>query len=531
MPQPIWVSLLAWLVLLLAVYVPLGQLGWESIWIDGGVDFSPLRELLLTPRQWTLLANSLQLAAGATVVALLIGLPYAYLCQKTGIWGRSFLRLAYLVPLLIPPYMQAIVWGRLLSDNGLLNTMLVGALDLSEPPLTAYSTPGAAFVLGLAYFPFVTLLTMSGIAGVDRRYEEAALLQQGRFRTMAQVILPMVTPHVLAGAVFVFVFSLVDFSVPDILRVRVYPIEIFIQFSALYDERAAVIQALPLLLVTLALIALQVRIMRGRTYVRLADSFREIKRSSLGRFQAPAVMFCIGVIGLSVVVPVGVLLYTAGAIETYEKALISSFDQIGFSFLVAVLAAGIMTGIAFVIAHSMLNASPRVRSALEYVTQLPFAVPSIILGIGLIKVWNTPLTGWFYGSSLIIICGYLAHFIPFTIRVVYSSLQQLNRRTEEAAWLVSENQFRITARIIWPQIRDGLLIGFVISFVLAIGEIGVTLLVIPPGLTTIPIKIYNFMHYGAESTVAALCLILLCLQLMFLLGLFGISRWLGNQSQ
>jgi iron(III) transport system permease protein len=73
--------------------------------------------------------------------------------------------------------------------------------------------------------------------------------------------------------------------------------------------------------------------------------------------------------------------------------------------------------------------------------------------------------------------------------------------------------------------RNGLVCGFFISFVLALGELGTTLLIIPPGMTTMPIKIYNFMHYGAEATVAALCLILLALQLLFSLALLGITRW------
>jgi iron(III) transport system permease protein len=51
--------------------------------------------------------------------------------------------------------------------------------------------------------------------------------------------------------------------------------------------------------------------------------------------------------------------------------------------------------------------------------------------------------------------------------------------------------------------------GFFIAFILSLGELGTTLLVIPPGRETIPIKIYNLMHYGADQLVAALCLILI----------------------
>jgi len=109
MRQPAWVTLTAWVLLLTAVYLPIAQLGLDAVWSEGRLDLSPLRVLLFTEGQWRLLQDSLLLAASATGVALVLGLPFAVLCQKTDLWGRSFFGLAYLVPLLIPPYMQAIV--------------------------------------------------------------------------------------------------------------------------------------------------------------------------------------------------------------------------------------------------------------------------------------------------------------------------------------------------------------------------------------------------------------------------------------
>ena len=119
--------------------------------------------------------------------------------------------------------------------------------------------------------------------------------------------------------------------------------------------------------------------------------------------------------------------------------------------------------------------------------------------------------------------------MPFTIRAVYASLQQVHPSLEEMGWLMSARPCRVIARITLPLVRHGLLTGFFIAFVLAMGELGVTLLILPPGMATIPIKIYNYMHYGAEATVAALCLILLALQWLFSLSLLGFSAWLDKK--
>ncbi len=525
MHQSPWVTRLAWFVFGLAVLLPLVQLGGEVLWVDGRLDLGVPDELLFTASQWALLTNSILLAGCTTALALAIGVPYALFCEKRHFRGHPFFKLAYLAPLLIPPYMHAIVWSNLLANNGPINTLLMTVLNQAEPPLNGHSLSGAIFVLGLAYFPFVTLLTMSGLNSVDGRCEEAALLQQKSTYTLTHITLPLVLPHIIAGAIFVFIFSIIDFGVPDILRVKVYPIEIFVQFSAFYNERAAIVLGLPLLVITIIMVSLQVWMMRGRTYVSFADDSVGSQVNSQSRYNGLAFAFCLMVVGLAVLVPVGVLLKMAGPLATYQKSLSASWEQIGFSFTLAIIGAVVMTVLAFLIARAMVRSSPKTRTACEYLTQLPFAIPPILLGLALIKVWNRPLTDWLYGSHLIILIGYLAHFIPFTIRAVYASLQQLNPRLEEMGCLATNSQLRVTALITIPLVRNGLLVGFFISFILSLGELGVTLLVIPPGMATIPIKIYNFMHYGAENMVAALCLILFALQLLFSLGLLGLTRW------
>lgn len=152
-------------------------------------------------------------------------------------------------------------------------------------------------------------------------------------------------------------------------------------------------------------------------------------------------------------------------------------------------------------------------------TQLPFAIPAILLGVALIKLWNHPVTAWLYGSSFMVIMGYVAHFVPFSIRATLSSLKQINPHLEEIGHLVSHNWLRTAGRILVPLTRTGLLTAFFIGFILSLGDLGITLLIIPPGMSTIPIKIYNFMHYGAEAKVAALSLTLLGIQLVLVTGL------------
>jgi iron(III) transport system permease protein len=201
------------------------------------------------------------------------------------------------------------------------------------------------------------------------------------------------------------------------------------------------------------------------------------------------------------------------------------------SLLLALTAAGLTALLAFVIAHSLLRARQGPRAGLHYLTQVPFAVPPILLGIALIGLWNRPATGWLYDSVAMVVLGYVAHFLPFAICVVHAGLQQFDQRLEEAAWLAIPGRMRITRLIILPLVRGGLAAGFLIVFVLAMGELGVTLLVVPPGVETLPVRIYNLMHYGAEDAVAALSLILLATQLVLCLLALAVVGWKRGASR
>jgi iron(III) transport system permease protein len=160
----------------------------------------------------------------------------------------------------------------------------------------------------------------------------------------------------------------------------------------------------------------------------------------------------------------------------------------------------------------------RFAGLLSWVVLLPIAIPATTIGIGLISVWNRAYVDSIYGSSLIIILGYVARFIPFSVIICSSGLAQLSHHLEETAVLAGSSFYNLQKKIVVPLLNHNLFTVLFIIFILSLGELGTTLLVIPPGRETISIKIYNLMHYGADQLVAALCLILVGI----ILGISGI---------
>ena len=346
---------------------------------------------LLTGDQWRLFGRSLSMAAGAASLALVLGVPYALLCERTDLPGRSLWMLAGLLPLLIPAFVHALTWARVLAPNRPVATWLQAQLGGWAPSI--HSPAGAALVLALAHLPFVILLAQAGLRSVDRTLEEAAALRLAPRMVWWRVTLPLILPYLLAGGLFVLVFALADFAVADTLRLRVYPVEVFIELSALFDEAAALRLSLPLLAVMLLLVGLIGWLLRGRAFVSLGGGRAGHELLALGRRRWAALAFCALVIGAAVLLPLGVLLLDAGAPTNYWQALQVSAETILTGIALAVAAALSTTALALGVALSLraLGGGPA-RVGLDLLSQLPFALAPILLGIGLIKVWNHPAT-------------------------------------------------------------------------------------------------------------------------------------------
>lgn len=521
MKLPKYVIIAIFLIFGLIVLLPIITMFLAVFAKSGYVLEDSFKVIFLNSRQWILIKNTFLISSGVTLLSILVGILVAFLLERSNLWGRYVFRFLYLIPLLIPPYIHAIVWTRLLAKNGLIGSLF-----------KIHSLPGAIFVLTLAYFPFVTLMTISGIKSVNQHLEEASLIHHGPLKTLKSVTLPLVTPHVFAGAIFVFIFVLVNFSVPDILRINVYPVEIFIQFSAFFDEKAATLLSLPLILIATILIALQNKHMKGRSYINLGGSKgRKIWLNLSPPVNSFFCFFFLILFTLSILVPVMVLFKVAGPFSNYIKSFSTSKDQIGYSLLLAALGASGSIILSFFISYAIERQSDWKKQCMEFTVMLPFAVPAIVLGIGMIKVWNHPWTNFIYGSSVIIIFGYIARFIPFGIWSLQSNLKQIPIHLEEAGLLNTSSWSKILRKIVAPLCKPGLMTGFFIIFILSLGELATTLLIIPPGKSTLPIKIYNLMHYGAEHMVAALSLILIGLIIAFSAIFLGLYWIVGEKFQ
>ena len=458
--------------------------------------------LLLDERQRGLLFNTALLGSGTAVFATLLGAPLGLALARVPLARKGLLRLVLAAPAFLPPYVMALAWVYLGSTPTLFPALS------GRGPLSAwtYSLPGAVVVSSLLLYPISMLATEAALRRIDGRLEEAAMIVAPPGRLLRRITLPLAAPSVLAGALVIFVLAVSDFGVPGLLRVRVYTTEVFTAFAALYDFSRAIVLAMPLLLVCAAVAAIAAAPLGERLVAAPRPTgTRPPAFHGAGR---AAAMFILVVILLAVVLPLVILGREALRARSIGAALEGSGEAIANSLVLSGVGATAVVALGGCLGYARSRAGRRVGLLADVLCVVAFAAPSTIVGIGLIGVWNRHgLPGTAYGTDAMLLLGYLARFLPVSTLILAAGIASLPVSHEEAAALSGAGWLRAMSQIVLPQIRLVLAAAWVIVFVLAFGELGTSILVAPPGETTLPIRIYTMIANAPPSHVAALALL------------------------
>lgn len=486
----------------------------ESLTVDGRPTLAFYETILRSPRQWALLGNSLLLASTVAAGATLTGLPLAILLAKTDLPFSRTLTALYVLPLLLPPYVVAVAWFHVLGRGGIVSRWL-GAGVAEHTHTLLFGLPGAALVLITCLTPVVLLLAMAFLRTVPPQLEQAARLEGPWRRVLAGITVPLVLPGVLLGALLVFVIALGEFAVPMFLRYDVYAVESFTRFAAFYQPEAAAAAAVPLGLVVLTLVAVERWLLRDRTYeVRLAGSSAEALRAPLGRLR---LFVCGGVVvtGAAMVgLPLGSLAARSADLVAYSQAVARGWDAILRSLAYALTGATVLTLLGFFLGYLIQRRALTVWRSVDSLTVLLFALPSSVMGIGLVALWNRPGMGVIYGTAWLVLVGYVAQYTALTSRTTVAGLSAVPRSLEEAARLAGAGWLRSAALIVAPLARRALLVAWLIAYLFCLRDTGLTMMIYPPGGDTLPVRTFTLMANGDPRMIAALCILMIITTLL-----------------
>lgn len=470
-------------------------------------------------RRLQLFGRSLLVAATATALALIWGLATGLAISRLrGALGVLVELLSYL-PLLLPNMVIVMGWVYAVGSAGYLTRGLQRLIGLDNAPLNLYSPLGAGFVLSLCYFPFLTVFTNLGFRTVAVHEVRAAELLGGPWRRIWSIWRPRLSPYLATGALLVFLVAFADYGVPAALMVNVYPVEILSQLTSFRDPGEAVALGVPPFILVVSLWLLRHAFLPSAPFPTLRGDRERL------RCPRPVLLVALAVIVMSSGLPLLFLAITAGAPEAYVRALKTAGEQVLTSLEVACWGAGISVVLAVLFAFAYRNGGHFWRRAGEGGTYLLLVTPGAVVGLGLLSLRHLP--PWSLIGDHAAIVGYVAacRYLAFPALILGITVAAVKPELVQAGAICGARRWRIGSRLLFPLLLPALLAALALSFALTLGELSAAVAVYPPGEMTLPVRLASLLHFGEDSVVAALCLMVSG----FVIGLLLLCQLLMNR--
>ena len=511
----------------LLIVCPVAALLVSGVWDDGAPTLDFFVRALSGRLYLEAIGNSLRLGAYTAITSVILGVPLAWLVNRTDLPARRLVHVATTLAYVSPPFLVAIAYVALLSPNaGLINVLLRDVLHLPALAMNIFSMPGLVLVTAIHTFPFVYLLASAAFESIDASYEEAAqILGAGRLRTALQITIPLIAPAVLSGTLLSFVNAIALFGSQAVIglpgHITTLPTRIYALFD--FPPQYGTASALSLLMVaiTIAALALQRAYLARRSYVTIGGKGARARRVRLGLLRWPALALCLLIFALSTLLPFFTLLAVSFS-KSWGLAFWRNLTWHNYRFVLfeyditsrailnslalAAVAATIVAALGTLVAWLDLRSRVPGKRIVDYLALVPLGLPGIVMGIALIQFWLAmPIA--LYGTYAILLLAYVSHYIPIGTRSANAALRQVDPSLEEAARILGASPRYTLREVTLPLMRPGLLSGWILVFVPAVQELSASLLLFSTGTITMSVAIYNLYETGYSEPVAAMAIL------------------------
>lgn len=478
---------------------------------------------LASPGVVETLLNTLQVAGLTTIFSMVIGTILALIIHRTDFrWPNAMTGLLGL-SFYFPSFILGMAWIVIGSPGGLVNDV-VRALFNYELNSDIYSVSGIVLVMVLHQVPFVYLTMRGPVLGMDPSYEEAARTAgASAFTMLYRVTLPMLFYALASSTLLCLVMSLEQFGIPVLIgipgRVTVLATQIYLlcRFPpTAYGLAAAV--GLTLAFITALAILLQRRLAKGGQAVVTTGKAGRITPINLGAWRWPANLFCSIYILMGLIFPTVILLYTSVTkyftgnpltanytLRNYIQIWQSESVQDATFNTLLVSGGGALIGVMLGAACSYFTVrlKPTGYRVLDMLVMLPFGVPGVVLGLGLLWAYAyLPLP--LYGTMTLIVIAYVTRFLPYATETAGARFVQLDRSLEEAAWTAGATKQVGIWRIILPLSLPSLQSGYFLLFMAFFREISATILIFTASTSVLSVSIWSYFEQADWGMASAL---------------------------
>ena len=448
-----------------------------------------LWDLVVRWRNLRLLWNTVALTGGVLVGTALLAFPLAWITTRTTMPGRRLLTLLGVLPLAVPGYVMAYV---LLATTGQYGT-LAQVTGIELPRLSGYD--GAFLALSLGTYPYLFLNLRTALQGLDPSLEESAqALGYSRWQVFVRVILPQLRPAFLSGGLLIGLHVLGDFGVVSLMRFETFSYALYLQYAASYDRIYAACLALMLLALTIGILFLEARLLRGLLLHRTGSgTSRTPPRVPMGLWRLPAGAFAAGVGFLSVGLPILTVGYWMADTAGRGIPWASLGESLAASVMASAPAAVLAALLALPVAYVGVRQSSKLTRILERVAYLGYATPPLAFALALI-VFTLGVAPFAYQTLGLLVFAYALHFMAEAIGPIRSALYQAPPNIEEAARSLGRTPLQAFREVTFPLLKRGLLVSIAFVFLSAMKELPITFLLSPIGFQTLALDTWSYAN-------------------------------------
>jgi iron(III) transport system permease protein len=478
------------------------------------------------PRGRTLLANTLAYAGAVSTASMLLGAPLAFLLSRTDVPGR---RAAYV---LLAAWQAGFGFQGWFSVAAAGNSLLDG-------------WRGAIFIQTMAAVPWVVLIAGVGLRLAEAELEEEALLDGTPGQVFRRVTLRRTAESLVTAFLWVFVATAGAMTVTDLYLIRTYAEEIYTQFALGDTLNGAAWHLAPNIALVIWILVVGLFVVARLIPPDRHDSQRQLAPFRLRRWRAAAAGVCFLGVGLLVMVPIVNLSIQAGRVVTrigdnlergWSATQFLSMTlgsplrfarEIAWTAGIGALAASAIVAIGLPLAWQARRGGWRAGPTWLLVAG-SLAVPGPLVGLAIIELFNTPsvpLLTWLYDHSIAPI--WLAQTwraLPLPTLILWYGLRTIPAEMLSGAELEGASPWARFYRVALPQRWHVVAVAWLAGFAVASGELDASILVVPPGVSTLPIHIFGLIHYGVDDQVAGVSLFLFAAFVLYALGFLWVAR-------
>lgn len=482
------------------------------------------------------LLNSFKVSIAATIASVVVGVVLGYFMSVFKVRGAKLLRMCIVMATMSAPFVGAYAWIMLLGRNGVITNFLSGLFGITMPDI--YGFNGIMLVFVTQLFPLVFLYVQGAMSKMDASLMEASEnLGCTGFKRFFTVVLPLISPTVLAGALLVFVRAMSDFGTPMLIGegYRTFTVILYNEFVGEVSQNKGFASAIAIIAILITMVVYFSQNFVAKKQAFSMNALHRIEKKQLHGFSNFIVHFITYVVvGISILPQLYVVytsflktsgqIYVAGySLQSYQDMFSRLGRSIQNTIVIPAVSLLIVVFLAVLIAYVAVRRRNVLSGAVDVISMIPYVIPGTVIGIAMISAFNRePLV--LTGGMLIMVVALVVRRLPYTIRSSVAILQQIPLYVEEAALSLGSSKPKAFFTVTLPMMSSGVLSGAILSWVTLISELSTAILLYTGKTQTLTVAIYTQIVRGNYGIASAMATVLTVMTLLSLLIFDKISK-------